>query len=66
VTPLLDHLGVVLDHVDAFTKRGATDPSNLVVACCKCNSLKSDASASAHATKHPKRRIKSRYGEPVA
>lgn len=64
--PLLDHLGVVLDHVAAFRQGGATDASNLVVACCKCNSLKSDVSASVHVSKHPKRAIKSRYGEPVA
>jgi len=64
--PLLDHLGVVLDHVEAFAKGGATDASNLVVACCKCNSLKSDAAAATHAAKHPKRQIKARYGEPTA
>jgi hypothetical protein len=63
--PLLDHLGVVLDHVGAFSKGGATDVSNLVVACCKCNSLKSDISADAHTARYPKRRVKGRYGEPT-
>lgn len=64
--PLLDHLGVVLDHVAAFAKGGTTEASNLVVACCKCNSLKSDVAADAHVAKHPKRRIRGRYGEPTA
>src|SRR5258708_6628600 len=62
--PLLDHLGVVLDHVEAFAKGGITETFNLVVACCKCNGRKSAAAAGAHATKYPKHRIKGRYGEP--
>ena len=64
--PLLDHLGVVLDHVAAFAKGGSTAASNLVVACCKCNSRKSDISAAIHAAKHPRRPIKGQYGEPTA
>ncbi len=64
--PLLDHLGGVLDHVDAFAKGGATDSANLVVACCKCNTLKSDSTVRAHAARHPKRPVKGRYGEPTS
>ena len=64
--PLLDHLGVVLDHVHAYAKGGATDKLNLAVACSKCNSVKSDISAPDHAAKHPKRRVRGRFGEPVA
>jgi hypothetical protein len=64
--PLLDHLGVVPDHIDAFVRGGATETSNLAVACCKCNSRKSDAVAGTHAAKYPKHKITGRYGEPVA
>src|ERR1022692_3458955 len=41
--PLLDELGGVLDHVEAFVAGGPCDPDNLVTSCAKCNGRKSAA-----------------------
>ena len=41
--PLLDELGGVLDHVEAFVAGGPCDPENLVTSCAKCNGRKSAA-----------------------
>jgi hypothetical protein len=59
--PLLDHMGAVVDHVEAFSKGGAHDESNFATACNKCNARKS-----AGGPKEPKRPVKGRYGEPTA
>jgi 5-methylcytosine-specific restriction endonuclease McrA len=58
--PLLDHLGAVVDHIEAFARGGLHDEPNFVTSCCKCNARKSAGSA-----KEPRRLIKSRYGEPA-
>jgi len=47
-------------------RTGDTDAANLVVACCKWNSLKSDSSARTHAARHPKHPVKGRYGEATS
>lgn len=41
--PLLDHLGCVIDHVDAYSRGGAHDVRNFAVTCNKCNGRKSAA-----------------------
>src|SRR5689334_13513254 len=44
-SPLLDELGAVIDHVDAFSTGGPDNIDNLVTACNKCNAHKSAALA---------------------
>src|SRR5690242_17682650 len=39
--PLLDELGAVLDHVQAFSTGGPCSEQNLATACAKCNGRKS-------------------------
>jgi hypothetical protein len=63
--PLLDHLGCVIDHVDAYSRGGAHDPRNFAVACNKCNVVKSASEKADHLKRHPPRQVKGRYGEPT-
>jgi len=63
-SPLLDHLGAVIDHVHAFSLGGAHDASNFVTACAKCNMRKSAEVVERFAKQHPLRRVKAKYGEP--
>jgi 5-methylcytosine-specific restriction endonuclease McrA len=42
-SPLLDLLGAVIDHVEAFSSGGVSDIENLATACNKCNGRKSAA-----------------------
>jgi len=58
-SPLLDHLMGVLDHNVPHVNGGRCAEENLVVACNKCNALKSDGDP-----KEPRRRIAAKYGEP--
>jgi hypothetical protein len=62
--PLLDWMGAVFDHVDAYSHEGATDPSNLVTACNKCNALKSAMLPEDFRKLRPLRPVKGKYGEP--
>ena len=57
--PLLDHLGAVVDHVEAFSKGGSSEDENLGTACNKCNARKNDGSPI------PGRRVRGKYGEPT-
>lgn len=62
--PLLDELGAVIDHVEAFSTGGASTEENLATACCKCNGQKR-AAPMAEFSKRPQRKpIKGKYGEP--
>jgi 5-methylcytosine-specific restriction endonuclease McrA len=45
--PLLDHLGAVVDHVEAFSRGGTHDETNFVTACNKCNARKNNTDAAA-------------------
>jgi 5-methylcytosine-specific restriction endonuclease McrA len=63
--PLLDELAAVLDHVTAFSAGGPGNAENLVTACNKCNTRKSNSHATAWEREHPVKPIKSKYGEPV-
>jgi 5-methylcytosine-specific restriction endonuclease McrA len=62
--PLLDELGAVIDHVDAFSTGGSSAEDNLATSCCKCNAQKSAGTVESHQTQHPRKPIKGKYGEP--
>ena len=64
-SPLLDELGLAMDHVKAHAKGGSDDESNLVTACSRCNARKSDKEASDYVKEHPKWAVKSKHGEPT-
>ncbi len=63
-SPLLDELGVVLDHIDAFSSGGECTENNLVTACSKCNVRKSNSSMERWEQRKKRKPIKGRYGEP--
>jgi 5-methylcytosine-specific restriction endonuclease McrA len=63
--PLLDYMGAVIDHVEAYTRGGKNDETNLVTACCKCNALKSDAKCEVFQANLQRHTVKGRYGEPI-
>jgi 5-methylcytosine-specific restriction endonuclease McrA len=62
--PLLDHLGAVVDHVEAFARGGLHDESNFVTSCNKCNTRKNSEAVSAFQRRSPLLRVKGKYGEP--
>lgn len=64
--PLLDELGVVLDHVTAFSVGGKSEEENLVTACAKCNGRKSAAPLENWNQRVIRKPIKGKYGEPQA
>jgi 5-methylcytosine-specific restriction endonuclease McrA len=63
--PLLDHLGAVIDHVEAHSKGGEHDQSNFVTSCNKCNTSKNARLAAVFASENPKKLVKGKYGEPL-
>lgn len=63
--PLLDELGAVVDHVEAYSSGGSSKIENLVTACNKCNAQKSSAASSKWDEKRPRKFVKGKYGEPV-
>jgi 5-methylcytosine-specific restriction endonuclease McrA len=62
--PLLDHMGAVIDHVEAHSGGGASVISNLATACNKCNARKSSSTAEAFSKRHPLIPVKGKYGDP--
>jgi len=62
--PLLDHLGCVIDHEDAYSRDGLHAPKNFAVACNKCNGYKSTTEKAKYLAEHPSRSVKGKYGEP--
>jgi 5-methylcytosine-specific restriction endonuclease McrA len=62
--PLLDHLGAVIDHVEAFSRGGAHDVANFVTSCNKCNARKKDGRVEAFQRAVPARPVRGKYGEP--
>ncbi len=62
--PLLDHLGAVIDHVEAHVRGGLADEANFVTSCNKCNMRKNSAPAEEFSLKSPRHRVRSKYGEP--
>lgn len=63
--PLLDELGAVIDHVEAFATGGSSEIENLITACNKCNAQKSSAASNKWDKRRPRKFVKGRYGEPV-
>jgi len=63
--PLLDELGVVLDHKEAFSSGGASDDENLVTSCAKCNGRKSSSQLTKWGERKQRSPIKGKYGEPT-
>jgi len=64
-SPLLDELGAVIDHVEAFVSGGLNDRENLVTACNKCNAQKSSATSSKWDERRPRKFVKGKFGEPI-
>lgn len=62
--PLLDHLGAVIDHVEALSKGGEHGQANFVTACNKCNARKNSRRADDYAREKPGKPVKGKYGEP--
>ena len=63
--PLLDELGAVIDHVDAFSAGGPDSIENLVTACNKCNAQKNSATAVKWDKRRPRKFVNGKYGEPA-
>jgi 5-methylcytosine-specific restriction endonuclease McrA len=62
--PLLDHLGAVIDHVNAHSRGGLDVLENFATACNKCNANKSNAPRDEFVTRSPRRTVRGKYGEP--
>jgi 5-methylcytosine-specific restriction endonuclease McrA len=62
--PLLDELGAVLDHREAFRRGGRCVEENLCTACSKCNVRKSSAPLERWNQRAQRSPVKGRYGEP--
>jgi 5-methylcytosine-specific restriction endonuclease McrA len=63
--PLLDHMGAVIDHVEAHSGGGASVIANLATACNKCNARKSNSPAEAFSKRRPRIPVKGKYGDPL-
>jgi len=63
-SPLLDELGAVIDHVEAFSTGGPDDEDNMRTACNKCNGRKSAAPLDRWDQRNKSKPIKGKYGEP--
>ena len=62
--PLLDELGAVIDHAEAFSTGGPCSEENLCTACAKCNGRKSSAPLDKWNQREKRSPIKGKYGEP--
>jgi 5-methylcytosine-specific restriction endonuclease McrA len=60
--PLLDHMGAVIDHVNAHSRGGPDAAENFATACNKCNANKSNAPQDEFGKKSPRRAVKGKYG----
>jgi hypothetical protein len=62
--PLLDELGAVIDHVEAYCTGGASTEGNLATACATCNGRKSAAPMAKWSERPQRKPSKGKYGEP--
>jgi 5-methylcytosine-specific restriction endonuclease McrA len=62
--PLLDLLGAVIDHIEAFSVGGTDDIDNLATACNKCNGRKSAATLDRWGARAAEKPVRGKYGEP--
>ena len=63
--PLLDELGACIDHVTPVSRRGTDDPSNLAVACGRCNVRKSARVKDEYLRLNPRWVVRGKHGEPT-
>jgi hypothetical protein len=64
ISPLLDELAAVIDHVQPYKLGGTNDVGNLATSCNRCNMMKNNMDPKEWALKHPIRVIKAKRGEP--
>lgn len=64
LSPLLDELGACIDHVHAYSKGGAHDPSNFATACARCNARKSARKKEDYLALAAPWRVRGKHGEP--
>jgi 5-methylcytosine-specific restriction endonuclease McrA len=62
--PLLDYMGAVIDHVEAYSRGGKDLADNFATACNKCNANKSNGPQDQFRKKSPRHKVKGRYREP--
>jgi hypothetical protein len=62
--PLLDHMGAVIDHIEAHSRGGPDSLENFATACNKCNATKSNSASGDFGKKSPCRPVQGKYGEP--
>jgi 5-methylcytosine-specific restriction endonuclease McrA len=62
--PLLDELGAVIDHIEAFSAGGAHSETNFATACNKCNGRKSSAPLDKWGRRVMLKQVKGKNGEP--
>jgi 5-methylcytosine-specific restriction endonuclease McrA len=60
-SPLLDHLGAVIDHIRPIAKGGKDTKGNLRTSCNKCNASKNSRNEN---KLPPLRQVKGKYGPP--
>lgn len=63
-SPLLDHMGAVIDHIEPFGRGGVHGEANFATACNKCNARKNSRSAATYQSDRPGKPVKGRFGEP--
>jgi hypothetical protein len=64
LAPLLDELAACVNHIQAYSKGGAHDISNLATICARCNQRKGSRSVEEHVAVHQPWVVKGKYGEP--
>jgi hypothetical protein len=64
LSPVLDELGVSVDHVHAFSKGGAENIRNFATICARCNARKSAKSKEDYLKESKPWPVKGRHGEP--
>jgi 5-methylcytosine-specific restriction endonuclease McrA len=64
LAPLLDELGASVDHIEAHSRGGSSLIDNLATICGKCNVRKSARALREHMQRHPRQKIRAKYGEP--
>lgn len=62
--PLLDHLGAVIDHFEAYSKGGVHGEVNFVTSCNKCNARKNNRLSADYLREEPGKAVRGKYGEP--
>ncbi len=62
--PLLDELGAVIDHIEAFSAGGAHSMENFATACNKCNGQKSAMPIAEWNKRFQRKPVKGKNGEP--